>query len=338
MQSPFGNTNQYAVSYKLSGEYLKQCLIETGTKPESTVKHVLTIDALTVEQRAALVAFREQFREIGGVNLKHYRIAESFLGEPTVSGTENEYDHVLSEDEVLSEMAIMLADRTEKEAELKGAVAAYKAKKEAAAELTRQMKEKAAAEREAAIKAAKAEAAAPIEFKGGKAVLNLYKRIVELITGDSKTPARSIRQVTGIDSTKKDGYMYVGEFINAGAVEIDDQDKCFLANMDGKVYLVTMRDGVLGYKWSATDGRGWALVLREHVQTALADMPTKVEVPVVPVTPDARATMDKALAALERRDVRIDGMEDDPFALMEALMSVIKEQSATIKRLREELE
>lgn len=334
--NPFSK-NRFTVEYDLTAEYRKQQLIETGTEPDRTVNRMFDLETLTPDQREIVLAMRQASGRPYGYKLCTYNLVDgSAWSGPILSAVELPFDHILTDEELFAEMQRYIAHSDEMTGALKAAKAEWEAKQRADKEARAAAALRLEAAAKAAIEETKAAARQPIEFKDGKAVLNLRKRINEAVTGDSKTPVKSIRHVVGIDSTKKDGFMYVGEFINAGAVEIDSQDKAYLANIDGTIYLVTMRDGALNWQWKATDGRGWALVLREKVQEALAVMPTMVEVPVVSITPEARAAMDKALGMLERRDVRIDGIENDPFALMEALMTVIKEQGAMIKRLRAE--
>jgi len=331
--NPF-STSRFTLEYDLTAEYRKQQLIETGTEPQNPVKRMFDIETLTPDQRAIVLAMRQAAGRPFGYKLCTYKIVDgSAWSGPILSAVELPFDHIMTDEEMFAEMQRYIAHSDEMSAALKTTKSEWEAKQKANKEARAEAAVRQEAAAKAAIEAAKAAAREPIEFKDGKAVLNLYKRIVE-VTGGAKSPVRSIRQVTGIDPTKKDGFMYVGEFINAGAVEIDAADKAYLANIDGTIYLVTLRDGVLNWQWKATDGRGWALVLRDKVQEALAAMPTKVEVPVVSITPEARTAMIQAIAMLERRAYNTDGIDDDPFAVIGSLMMVIKEQAREIKRLR----
>lgn len=331
MTTPFGKPASFNISYTLTSEYRKAQLIATGTEPNSLVKVSYELESLTEAQRALIVEFTgvysSYFIAIQEEKLISATSSSWAPSEPRIDATNMQFDHILSQDEVFAQMRRMLDDRAALKPQLAEAKAAFRAEQDAKAKAAREAKEKREAEQVAKVAATKEAAAQPIEFKEGKAILNLHQRIADLITGGEKAVVGWIKQTVGIDKTKQDGFMYSGDWVNKGPVEIDDLGKVYLASINDRIYLLTLREGKLSKITAVTNGKGWALVLREKVQQALAEMPTKVEVPVIAITPEARAIMANAMKLVNHVERWNDIDENDPFAILAELTAMYRDLS-----------
>lgn len=112
--------------------------------------------------------------------------------------------------------------------------------------------------------------------ENGKVICNLYQKVMAISAlGIDHRFRHWIKEITGVDQTKSNGYMFEGQFLNDHLVEIDRRDRIFLAAATHGSWkyqtthyrVVLLLDGKLEQTDFYTDNRdrGWALKLREPV-------------------------------------------------------------------------
>ncbi|MER7002192.1 helix-turn-helix domain-containing protein [Dactylosporangium sp. NPDC000555] len=124
------------------------------------------------------------------------------------------------------------------------------------------------------------------------------------------------KALTGIDTSKSDGYAFQGTFANFGeTVEVAEgawlmsliEDVRSSGRLDGRdVTLYQVRDGKLAEveSWSLGSERGWALLVRDQIAAHMAK-------PAEPATPDVDALLAEREALLARI-AEIDALLPEP--------------------------
>lgn len=118
-------------------------------------------------------------------------------------------------------------------------------------------------------------------------ILELQKALLDAASdGIDHRFSNWAKEITGIDWSRNDGYMYQGDFIPTGSVEVPDgHNGLYLTCSTGgsrkyqtSVYrLMKIVNGeIVKTKFcTSSEKRGWALRLRDHVEAALAEMDGK---------------------------------------------------------------
>jgi len=148
---------------------------------------------------------------------------------------------------------------------------------------------------------------------------------------DSKTAMRRnrpwIKILTGVDTTKSDGYAFIGEFAQFGQiVELDEGAYVMVViphwSSGGRLYdrtvtLYQVRDGELATveTWCVEVERGWALAIRDKIAAY-------VNAPQMPSVDELRAERERLLARLAEIEAMLpepEGVEVDTRKAAEVL-------------------
>lgn len=265
------------VQYELTDEFMNQEFVNTGERPNRF--QTLTVDPkqATPQQRQALVDM--------GIRPLSVLI---FLGEPYVTGV-NVANRVLKADHYLTE--------AEAWALIEGMVEPYRAAKaeaEAKERLFKEQRQREAEERriqdEQRQREAEAKHAATdarlrnIQWReDGTAIHDLYDALVWVsdVEQDDRFSGNWVKTITGLDTSKRDGYMYVGEWVERGTVELrrGEQQVFLVAGTEGSrkyqttTYQVVVINEAGEFEKTGIrtddDQPGWALRIRDDIAKLL---------------------------------------------------------------------
>jgi hypothetical protein len=173
-------------------------------------------------------------------------------------------DHILTDDEIDQVVKNLeekfLRDQEQKRLEKEAEAAAVLAAKE--------MADRAYAE------------AVNLDWKRGKVVLDLKEKLFTVARmATDRRWKHWAKEITAIDSTQNNAYMFMGLFVNDGTVEITSDDKVYLLASEtgsNKYRTTTYRVVTLqGGQWVVTDivetdeKAGWALRIRDRVASLI---------------------------------------------------------------------
>lgn len=193
------------------------------------------------------------------------------------------FDSELTLDEAFEAIQVREQIKTDVERELAARFAERMEALKIEAEARRANTEALKAQQQADYQQALAEAHTIPFDENGKAILNLYNRLVLVseVDMDSRFSGNWIKRITAVDTAKANGYAFEGEWVRDQTVEISRQNAVYLiAGTSGsrkyattKYVVVTQR----GDKLEKTDisassnDRGWALIIRDRVAQLITE-------------------------------------------------------------------
>lgn len=272
--SPF-STNTFTISYDLTDRFQKDEYVRTGIK--STGYQSLKIELDTPEKRELELNYKKPFiaftPRIGTVIIENARLGGLRLGVTPI-----EFDHLLTEDEAITEMRRMIAEAEALQPQFAAMHEQRKAEQERAAREERERKEQ-AAEAARVKRQQQIEAARTIKWNPdtGKAIVNLHEAVA---AAADAIDCEWVKEVSGINYKKQDGWMYEGEFVNKRKMEISRSEERSVyivrVNESKRSYshhVVILEDGVLKEVASTEDTTNWALDLRDTIAGLLPKAP-----------------------------------------------------------------
>ncbi len=284
-------SNSVTVKVQYTKEQQNRAFVETGKRIDSEEREI-DIDTMTSEQRSDLLVISwhttSRFRTASTIN--HSRISKEFsTNEPCIDdGDTISFDSVPTDDELLKLMSELAEEKRVIQAEVAELLPAWreadkarkieeesqrKAKAARYEELDRQREEKRERERIEAV---------TINWENGKALFDLDNglSIASGLSYDHRWNSWT-KEITGIDRHQKNGYMFEGDWVAKGTVELDENERrvFLLASMTGSnkyratdYQVVELVDGKLVKHddlHDDDDKPGWALRMRDGISELL---------------------------------------------------------------------
>lgn len=278
-------------------EYTKgqqdRTFIETGKRVDRENRY-LSIDDMTTEQRTDLLVIEwnaiSRFANRNGSTIRHSRLSKRIgTSEPCVGYGDNIYfDHVPSDEELLKLMSELADEKRTLQAEVaellpawREAEALHKAEEEEQSK-AKAIRDEECEERRAGEREEKSREAVIINWKNGTALFDLANGLsVASELGYDHRWRSWTKEITGINRSQKNGYMYEGSFVNEGTVELEQTER--------RVFLVASETGSNKYRamyyqvvelvdgklikhdnlFDADETPGWALRMREGISELL---------------------------------------------------------------------
>lgn len=295
------------VQYYLTEEFCSQEFIQTGERPSMLQTFELDEKQLGEQDRAHLVLLGwDKLVDDGKIRmfgrekpmLKTFELVagNGMLGRPRVEGRNVQLSYYASLHDILFYIGRMVGSKEAAELRLPGATAEWEQAREAhrrqREEENRQRSEAEAARRaeKERLKEERRQQFADIQWDDdGKTAWDLYEALfaVAQVDRDSNKKGHFAKRVTGIDRSKKDGYMFLGEWVGRGLQEIEKGYKVYIvAGVTGSrkyptteyAVVIMDEDGTLRQTdiVTNTDVPGsWAMRIRERVEQALSYAPVQ---------------------------------------------------------------
>ena len=283
-------SNSVTVTVQYTKDQQDKLFIETGKRIDHE-KRELSIDDMTIEQRTDLLTINWTGGNFGpGSSVHLYRLSEEFRTKKPCVGTGDivYFDSVPTDEELLKLMSELAEEKRAmmtKVAELlpawREADAIRKAEEEEQ-RIKRAARDEEREQRRDKEREQKRIETVTINWENGTALFDLHNGlcIASGLSYDHRWQSW-VKEITGIDRDKKNGYMYEGSFVNEGTVELDENEhRVFLvASETGSnkyrtmfYQVVELVDGKLVQReelFDDDDKPGWALRMRGGIADLL---------------------------------------------------------------------
>lgn len=286
-------SNSVTVKVQYTKDQRNRVFVETGKSIDSEERK-LDIDTMTSEQRSDLlvISWHTTSRFRSASTIEHSRVSKEYSTNKPCVGTGDtiSFDHVPTDEDLLKLMSELAEEKRQVQAEVVELMPAWRE-----ADKARKIEEEAQRKRKAARdeewqqrrdeeREQKRVEGVVINWSNGTALFDLHNGlcVASGLSYDHRWQSW-VKEITGIDRSKNNGYMYEGEFVSEGTVELDENER--------RVFLVASETGSNKYRTTFyqvvvlengelecedlhddDDKPGWALRMREGISELLGNV------------------------------------------------------------------